>query len=138
MAYIAVCFTSLNSHHAMTTLQFNEEEARKLTVIYSTPDICAQREETLRHLALSPGEAVIDVGCGPGFLCESMAEAVGAGRVLGIDVSEDVLEFARRKNKRNWLTYRQGDAAGVFRLRSRAHWCGRSDWTGTGYFPKGF
>jgi len=95
----------------MATLQFTEERARRLEATYSTADVRAQRKETLRLLALSPGEAVIDVGCGPGFLCESMADLVGArGRVLGVDVSPDLIELARRRNQRAWLRYEQGDA----------------------------
>jgi ubiquinone/menaquinone biosynthesis C-methylase UbiE len=92
-------------------LQFSEEAARKLEGIYSTPDIVAQRRTALDLLALVPGESVVDIGCGPGFLCEQMAEIVGSkGRVLGIDVSDDLLALARNRNKREWLTYQPGDA----------------------------
>jgi arsenite methyltransferase len=95
----------------MATLQFTQEQARRLEAIYSTADVRAQRAETLRQLGLAPGEAVIDVGCGPGFLCESMADLVGAkGRVLGIDVSADLVDLARRRNARPSLGYEQGDA----------------------------
>jgi ubiquinone/menaquinone biosynthesis C-methylase UbiE len=92
-------------------LQFSEEAARKLEEVYSTPDIIAQRRATLDLLALAPGESLIDIGFGPGFLCEQMAEIVGSkGRVLGIDISEDLLALARHRNKREWLTYQPGDA----------------------------
>jgi arsenite methyltransferase len=92
-------------------LQYNEEAARKLEEIYSSKDIIAQRQATLDLLALKPGESVIDIGCGPGFLCEQMADIVGSrGHVLGIDVSEDLLTFAQNRNTRDWLTYRPGDA----------------------------
>lgn len=98
----------------MATLQFTQEQARRLEAIYSTADVRAQRAETLRLLQLRPGEAVIDVGCGPGYLCESMADLVGAeGRVLGIDVSPDLVELARRRNRRGWLRYEQGDAVAL-------------------------
>ena len=56
-------------------LQFDNEAARKLETIYSSPDVVAQRSATLERLRLRPGEEVIDVGCGPGFLCEQMAAA---------------------------------------------------------------
>jgi len=80
-------------------LQFSEEAARKLEGIYSTPDIVAQRRTALDLLALVPGESAVDIGCGPGFLCEQMAEIVGSkGRVLGIDISDDLLAFARDRN----------------------------------------
>ena len=49
-------------------LQFSDEAARKLEAIYSSVDIIAQRRATLERLALNPGESVIDIGCGPGFL----------------------------------------------------------------------
>src|SRR3954470_18934999 len=45
-------------------------------------DVVAQRNATLERLALRSGESVIDIGCGPAFLCDEMAEAVGEhGRV---------------------------------------------------------
>ena len=61
----------------MSGLEFTEEAARQLEALYLTSDIIAQRSETLRKLQLIEGENIIDIGCGPGFLCESMAEAVG-------------------------------------------------------------
>jgi arsenite methyltransferase len=94
----------------MAALKFDENEARKLRAAYSTADVQAQRRWTIERLALSPGESVIDAGCGPGFLCEEMADAVGPqGRVLGIDRSDDLLAFARGKNTRGWLAYDKGD-----------------------------
>ena len=94
----------------MLTLQFNEEVARKLVAIYPTSDVVAQRRATLERLALSAGETVLDVGCGPGFLCADMAVEVGrTGRVVGIDISEDFLRMARRQGKRDWVTFARGD-----------------------------
>src|SRR5215208_347623 len=85
----------------MAMLRYSDEAARQLETIYSSVDVVAQRKATLDRLRLARGEAVIDIGCGPGFLCEQMAEVVGsAGRVLGIDVSEDLLAFARGMNTR--------------------------------------
>ena len=95
-------------------LQFSEEAARKLQAAYTTADVIAQRAFTLELLALLPGEIVLDVGCGPGFLCEDMARAVGpTGRVLGIDVSEDLLTFASHRNECAWLRYIKGDGAAL-------------------------
>jgi ubiquinone/menaquinone biosynthesis C-methylase UbiE len=95
----------------MATLQFTDDQARQLEAIYSTADVVAQRDETLRLLAITPAESAIDVGCGPGFLCESMADLVGPrGRVLGVDISPDLVALARSRNHRSWLTYEVGDA----------------------------
>jgi ubiquinone/menaquinone biosynthesis C-methylase UbiE len=92
-------------------LKFSAAAARRLEILYSTPDIRGQREEALCRLALASGEGVIDIGSGPGFLCDSMAETVGPkGRVLGLDVSENLIEVSRRRNTSAWLDYRIGDA----------------------------
>jgi 2-polyprenyl-3-methyl-5-hydroxy-6-metoxy-1,4-benzoquinol methylase len=94
----------------MSGLSYSAEAARTLVAIYSTPDVVAQREATTRRLALQPGERIIDVGCGPGFLCESMANCVGAaGQVLGIELSDDLVSFANARKSRSWIDYRQGD-----------------------------
>src|SRR5215212_8580833 len=92
-------------------LQFSDEAARKLEAIYSSADVVAQRRATLNRLGLRPGERVIDIGCGPGFLCEEMAEAVGeTGAVVGVELSEDLITLARARNACSWLTYQHGDA----------------------------
>jgi arsenite methyltransferase len=95
----------------MAVLQFSNKAARALERIYSSVDVVAQRKATLERLALRSGESVIDIGCGPGFLCDEMVEAVGEnGRVLGVDISDDLLTVARERNARSRLTYEHGDA----------------------------
>ena len=79
-------------------LTFTDEAARHLKKTYRTKDIVAQRLETIRHLNLSAGEKVLDIGCGPGFLCEGMSEIVGRdGTVVGIDISRDLVELCDRR-----------------------------------------
>src|SRR5256886_16977847 len=45
---------------------------------------------------LVPGISVLDVGCGPGTITADIGRRVAPARVLGIDVSADVIEDARR------------------------------------------
>jgi SAM-dependent methyltransferase len=45
---------------------------------------------------LTCGTGVLDVGCGPGTITADIGRRVAPGRVLGIDVSADVVEEARR------------------------------------------
>jgi ubiquinone/menaquinone biosynthesis C-methylase UbiE len=46
---------------------------------------------------LKPGEIVLDLGCGTGKICFIAAQVVGEkGRVIGVDMTDDMLEVARR------------------------------------------
>ena len=45
---------------------------------------------------LTPGMALLDVGCGPGTLTVDLARRLAPGRVVGVDVAADVLDEARR------------------------------------------
>ena len=63
---------------------------------------------------LSCGESVLDIGCGPGYLCESVAENVGRhGAVVGIDISTDLIALCNRRKASTWLSYAIGDATKV-------------------------
>lgn len=48
----------------------------------------------LRGLRVSPGADVLDLGCGPGFVSELLAELVPAGSVTGVDASAALLAQA--------------------------------------------
>jgi arsenite methyltransferase len=79
-------------------IKFDADTARRVEALYTTPDVVAQRREVLRILALRPGETVVDIGAGPGFLAVEMAAAVGPhGRVHAIDPSESMLALARAR-----------------------------------------
>jgi SAM-dependent methyltransferase len=45
---------------------------------------------------LRPGMRVLDVGCGPGSITRGLAERVAPGQVVGVDLSRETLESARR------------------------------------------
>ena len=90
-------------------LEFDEENARRLVEVYTTPDVVEQRRATRAILALKPGEHVLDVGSGPGFLADEMAQEVGAdGRVAGVDPSESMLALAKRQTAA--AEFQSGDA----------------------------
>src|SRR5258705_13156546 len=98
----------------MSGLEFTKEAAKRLEKTYLTRDVLAQRLETIRQLNLSSGESVLDIGCGPGYLCESMGEIVGRqGTVVGIDISTDLIALCNRRKALTWLSYAIADATNV-------------------------
>ena len=96
----------------MSMLPFDENAARHFQRVYSTPDVVQQRAEVLALLAPQPGERVLDVGSGPGFLVASLADAVGAsGAVHGLDQSAPMNAVARDLiGTRPWASIDDGDA----------------------------
>jgi arsenite methyltransferase len=94
-------------------LQFDAAASIGLEEIYMSPMVVARRRRALALLDLHPGDAVLDIGTGPGFLANEIAIEVGAtGRVVGIDRSQDMLALARRRcAKRSHVTIHEADAA---------------------------
>ncbi|MGY6023474.1 class I SAM-dependent methyltransferase [Streptomyces spinosirectus] len=83
-------------------------------------DVCfaGRRNRAFTRLAAlsgaEPGDRVLDVGCGTGYLTRRMAERVGPdGELTGVDPSAPVLEYARRRKSRPGsapCVYREGIA----------------------------
>jgi SAM-dependent methyltransferase len=95
-------------------LQYDRAAAERLVAIYLTPDVAATRERVLEALAPQPGERLVDVGVGPGFLAAAAAERVAAsGYVCGVDISEPLLAYARERTTLPWLEFRHGDATAL-------------------------
>ncbi|MGI6214945.1 MAG: class I SAM-dependent methyltransferase [Christensenellales bacterium] len=51
------------------------------------------------------GKSVLDLGCGYGWHCKFAAEQ-GAARVLGIDISQKMIETAKKRNSSKQIEYR--------------------------------
>jgi ubiquinone/menaquinone biosynthesis C-methylase UbiE len=67
--------------------------------MYSSADVVEQRRAALDLLDPQPGEDVLDVGCGPGYLACEIAARVGArGSVHGVDSSRSMLATATRRS----------------------------------------
>src|SRR3954451_5187556 len=64
----------------------------------STRRINRIRERTIEALRLTPGETVVDAGCGTGWCIPRLARAVGAsGRVVAFDPSPEMLAQAQSR-----------------------------------------
>ncbi|MCZ7665345.1 MAG: class I SAM-dependent methyltransferase [Thermoleophilia bacterium] len=66
------------------------------------------RTSLVRKLALRPGTVVLDLACGTGLNFAALEQAVGpAGRIVGVDVSADMLNRAYQKILRaGWTNVR--------------------------------
>jgi SAM-dependent methyltransferase len=84
-----------------TSLDFYDAELR------------AHHEHLRAAYGISPGDDVVDIGCGTGLTTREAARAATPGRVLGVDVSERMLERARQVTAAERLDnvrYELGDA----------------------------
>jgi SAM-dependent methyltransferase len=84
-----------------TSLDFYDAELR------------AHHEHLRAAYGVSAGDDVLDVGCGTGLTTREAARAAAPGRVVGVDVSERMLERARQLTDADGIenvTYELGDA----------------------------
>jgi len=74
--------------------------------------------QTVELLSLPPGSSVLDVCCGSGASALSAAKLVGPrGKVIGVDVAEELLELARAKAAQQHLGNVQFELGDMLSLR---------------------
>jgi ubiquinone/menaquinone biosynthesis C-methylase UbiE len=72
----------------------------------------AFREDMLQLAALSPGESVLDVGCGTGTLALAACKYIGpTGSIYGIDASPEMIAQARAKARKRRMNVSFENAA---------------------------
>ena len=76
-------------------------------------ELRAHHEHLRAAYGISAGDEVVDIGCGTGLTTREAARAAAPGRVVGVDVSERMLERARQLTAAERLDnvwYELGDA----------------------------
>jgi ubiquinone/menaquinone biosynthesis C-methylase UbiE len=85
---------------------------RNAAEIYEDFLVPALFQQWTSHVAdaanIQPGQRVLDVACGTGVLTRAVAERVGSGSIVGVDVNEGMLEVAKRKAPE--ISWHQGRA----------------------------
>ena len=99
----------------MSVLKYNEDAAKQLLALYTTPDVIEQRQRFINSVDIIPGDEILDVGSGPGFLCNEISESLNHNvKIFGIDVSEPLIEYAKQKFSENRrLNFRIGNATDI-------------------------
>lgn len=79
-------------------LEFDAETTRVLESAYQGADVTRRRQASFDALRPSPGDTILDIGCGNGMLTAELARAVGpTGRIIGIDPSQDMQTAAKKR-----------------------------------------
>jgi ubiquinone/menaquinone biosynthesis C-methylase UbiE len=71
-----------------------------LDLVDQVPQMKELRVATYRAMHLSPGDHVLDVGCGIGTVVAEMSDYVGStGRAVGLDISSEMIAEAQFRNQ---------------------------------------
>jgi arsenite methyltransferase len=82
----------------VTQIEFDENVAKQLDVLYATRDVRRRRALVREALNAAQGERIVDVGCGPGYYVAELLDTVGSGgSIVGVDGSAQMLAIARRR-----------------------------------------
>ena len=82
----------------MSQLSFDAATAKALDRAYQKRDMVRRRRHVREALGASPGERIVDLGCGPGYYVRELLAEVGpSGSLLAVDPSPDMLALARSR-----------------------------------------
>ena len=69
---------------------------------------------TVERMALAPTDAVLEIGCGPGYFSRAIAGAVPEGSLVLFDLQPEMLEIARQRlSDFANIRFTQGDASSL-------------------------
>lgn len=94
--------TPVNLHAVSARLGYSPEELEQAPASANMGLGCGN---PLAFAALKEGEVVLDLGCGGGLDCFLASKRVGeSGRVIGVDMTPEMIELARKNAERGGYT----------------------------------
>lgn len=96
------------SEQSLPYVIHSDEECQRLELQARLANIAGH----LRHLPVSSHSRVLDVGCGSGSMSRLIARSFPQAEVVGVDVREQYLDFARARAREEGilnLTFQSGD-----------------------------
>jgi SAM-dependent methyltransferase len=98
----------------MGQLTFDRGTGRQMEVLYGSRDLVRRRRLVRDAVAAAPGERVLDVGCGPGFLSAELLDDVAPrGSLVGVDRSEEMLAIAADRCAGRAAAFLRADATSL-------------------------
>jgi SAM-dependent methyltransferase len=77
----------------------SDEECERL----EAQALLAEISDHLRHIPAQPGMKILDAGCGSGSMAREIAKETPNTTVVGIDLREDYIDYARRRTAEEGL-----------------------------------
>jgi predicted methyltransferase len=87
------------------THEHSFDDARKWAKVFDDPerDAWQKPHEVIQALALKPDAAVADIGSGTGYFAMRLAHMVGKGRVYGVDIEQQMVQFLAERAEKEGL-----------------------------------
>ncbi|MDR3592139.1 MAG: class I SAM-dependent methyltransferase [Negativicutes bacterium] len=98
-------------------MNYFQELAAKYDAWFATPHgryvFCHEREKIMELLDIKPGIYTLDIGCGTGIYTNELCQA--GARVVGVDISPEMLAIAADKNRQHGdtVSFLAADAAAL-------------------------
>ena len=94
-----------------------DENSKELKRLSRQASIALDLERKLwKDCGLKDGMKAIDLACGPGITSSAMAQMIPNGEVLGIDISEALIQVANANNQKNPLANLSFQTGNVYEL----------------------
>jgi SAM-dependent methyltransferase len=109
LLFVPVCF---RADQSLPYVIHSDEECERLELQARLANI----EGHLRHLPIAGAHRVLDVGCGSGSMSRLIARSFPEVEVVGVDVREQYLDYARARGQEEGLhnlTFERGDVFAV-------------------------